>query len=142
MRKLFISYSHEDAKLAHRLASDLSQENLVVWIDTKQMKAGDSIVDEISEGLCRHDYFVPLLSPTYVESPWCKKELIIATKLDVESQGSVLPALLRSCKIPELISDKLYADFRASYDVGYSALVNAISSAKKTRIGVKSTFDY
>jgi hypothetical protein len=133
MRKLFISYSHKDAEFAQRLADDLRKEDIVVWIDSTQIKVGDSMVDRISKGLRQHDYFVPVFSPAYFESPWCKKELLIAIKMDIEKKASLLPALLRTCDKPKITSDKIYADFRASYNDGYSSLVAAIRNAKKNR---------
>jgi len=130
MRKLFISYSHKDSEFTQQLAEDLAREEVVVWIDTTKIKVSDSFIKQISIGLCQHDYFVPILSPTYVESDWCEKELNIGTKLDIEKKSSVLPILLKNCSIPVLISDKLYADFRTSYSQGYSALLAAIRNAK------------
>ena len=133
MRKLFISYSHQDSMFAQRLAEDLRKEVVVVWIDTQEIQVGDSLVDRIAQGLRRHDYFVPVLSPGYVESQWCARELSVATRLDIENSVAVLPVLLRRCPIPELISDKLYADFTGDYEEGYTTLLAAISNAKRTR---------
>jgi formylglycine-generating enzyme required for sulfatase activity len=39
----------------------------------------------------------------------------------------VLPILYRDCEIPELIADKRYADFRKSYEFGFSEVLKALT---------------
>jgi hypothetical protein len=51
MRKCFISYSRKDAEFAKKLASDLEQEDVVVWIDTVEINVGQSIPWEISRAI-------------------------------------------------------------------------------------------
>mgnify|MGYP000010611815 CR=1 FL=1 len=38
----------------------------------------------------------------------------------------VLPILYRDCELPQLLSDRKYADFRSDYDEGFMALCAAL----------------
>ena len=77
---LFVSYSHEDIKLADRverqLASLRNQGLIDIWID-KKLRAGDSLGwEEILLGKLRKaDVLVVLLSANFANSPYCQKEL-------------------------------------------------------------------
>ena len=114
-----------------RLASDLEREEVVAWIDTMEIDVGDSIVRRISQALNEHDYFVPVLSPDYVISNWCKKELSVGVFQELERKTTVLPVLYRKCEIPVLICDKLYADFSYMYQFGFLSLLRSLRIARK-----------
>lgn len=42
MPKLFLSYSHHDREFAQRLAQDLRNNSVEIWLDQTEMKPGDS----------------------------------------------------------------------------------------------------
>lgn len=54
----FISYNWADKPLARALAAGLEWEGYRVWIDEGALRAGDSIVQRVSEAIARVDLAV------------------------------------------------------------------------------------
>jgi TIR domain len=81
---IFISYKHSDnqagwvsefhRRLHVRLTELLGQE-AVVWRD-KKLGGADAFSDEILEQLRNTALFVPVVTPGYMVSEWCQKELV------------------------------------------------------------------
>ena len=125
----FLSHSSTDKPFARRLSADLVQAGIDVWLDEQTILVGDSITEKIGQGLAKSDFFVIILSEKSVQSEWVRKELNRAIVQEVESKRvTVLPVLLTACEIPEMLKDKKYADFRASYKHGFLELVNTMNS--------------
>jgi hypothetical protein len=128
IRTVFISYASKDRDFAERLAADLKNSGAGVWFDQWEIKVGDSITQKINEGIRDNDYLAVVLSPDSVASHWVKKELNAAMMKELNSRSVVvLPILYRDCKIPSLIADKRYADFRADYKVGLSEILEVLA---------------
>lgn len=126
MGSVFISYSSKDRAFAERLTFDLKAKGLRVWYDQWELKVGDSLIDKISAGIRAQDYLVAVLSRASVSSEWVRKELSAALMRELgEKRVVVLPVLIEDCKIPPLISDKVYADFRGDYRSGLNKLLGA-----------------
>lgn len=75
MNRVFVSYSRRDKTFAERLARDLSDAGLEVWIDFRQIHAGEMWQEEIFRGLQRSDMVVVALSPDAVNSVWVQREV-------------------------------------------------------------------
>ncbi|HEX2621736.1 MAG TPA: TIR domain-containing protein, partial [Phototrophicaceae bacterium] len=73
--RVFISYSRRDKNFAERLARDLSDAGLDVWIDFRQIHAGEMWQEEIFRGLQRAEMVIVILSPDAVASYWVKREV-------------------------------------------------------------------
>jgi formylglycine-generating enzyme required for sulfatase activity len=57
-----------------------------------------------------------------------KKELNAAMMKELNRRSVfVLPILYQDCEIPELIADKRYADFRKSYEFGFSEVLKVLT---------------
>jgi TIR domain/HEAT repeats len=122
---LFISYSGKDAEFVEKLANDLVSCGVKVWWDKWVMKVGDSLHRKIQDGITNSAWLGVVLSPNSVSSPWVEKELNSALMKELEQKEVfVLPILYKDCQIPLLLKDKLYADFRSSYKLGLSALLD------------------
>ena len=118
---IFISYSSKDKEFAVRLATDLRLMGLKVWIDKWEMRVGDSLNKKIAEGISNSGWFCVVLSPNSVTSPWVQKELNAGLERELEKRDVfILPILLKDCEIPLFLRDKVYADFRNSYEDGFS----------------------
>jgi hypothetical protein len=85
---------------------------------------GRRIVAGISAALQDADYLLIVLSKNSVQSPWVQNELNAALMDATSEQGIViLPALIDDCNIPILLEDRIYADFRTSFDDGINSLL-------------------
>lgn len=67
-QRVFISYSRSDAAFASRLAADLRQHGIDVWIDTDAIHAGVKWSTAIQEGLKSSHLMILIHSPTAAES--------------------------------------------------------------------------
>lgn len=125
----FLSHSSKDKAFIRQLASDLDRNGITVWLDEKEIRVGDSIVEKVGQGLADSDYFLIALSEHSVSSPWVTKELNHALVREIEKREvKILPLMLSECEIPDLIRDKLYADFSTSYKTGLSSLLESLKS--------------
>ncbi len=122
---IFVSYSSKDKEAVHQLAGDLSSAGLKVWIDEWEIRVGDPITQKIQQGLENCRYVAIWLTNHAVNSGWVQREWQAKYNKEV-STGSVyvLPLRADDCKIPELLRDKRYSDFRESYADGLNALLS------------------
>lgn|GEM_PF-6225999 len=84
---VFLSYSHEDAKLygqeiIGRIKREIQDElrdfarRPLVFLDTEALRYGDEWHAKIMEKIDECKIFICLLSPNYLESPYCTRERI------------------------------------------------------------------
>jgi len=96
------------------------------------MKVGDSLHRKIQDGITNSAWLCVVLTPSSVSSPWVEKELNSALMRELEQKEVfVLPILYKDCKIPLFLKDKLYADFRSSYEQGLTALLERVTPKTK-----------
>jgi hypothetical protein len=132
VKKVFLCHSSSDKLFVDRLASDLEKVNIGVWYDKWEIKVGDSLIEKIQDGLDKNDYLTVILSPESVISEWVKRELNSALMREIkEKKIVVLPCLLRNCIRPTFLEEKKCADFRNSYEDGFTELLLAIFPESK-----------
>ena len=130
MPSIFLSHNHKDKPFVRQLAADLEAKGVKVWIDEAEIGVGHSLIRKISSGIYEMDFLGAVLSPDSVQSRWVQEELEQALHIQIsEAYVKVLPILLRDCKIPGFLLDKVYADFRdeANYQAGFERLLERIS---------------
>ena len=138
--RVFISHSSVDKPFVRKLVDDLKKQDIPVWFDEQQIAVGDSIVAKINDGLSNSLYIVAVLSKASVASGWVQNELNYATMQAATNKSVViLPILLDDCKIPPLLLDRLYADFRKNYATGLSDLLDVLEQEKITVEAVEAT---
>jgi TIR domain len=127
MQTVFISYSHGDAAFVERLIEDLEYSEVRARYDRWILNVGDSILAKLAEEVSVADKIIAVLSPRSVQSTWVRKELALAMAGEMSSaQTKVLPALIEDCTLPDMLIDKVYADFRAEYYHGLFAILRAL----------------
>lgn len=73
--KVFISHTHSDQGLAHKVAAILEQAGLEVWDATREILPGDNWAQEVSNALQESQAMVVLLTPDSVRSEWARWEM-------------------------------------------------------------------
>jgi len=112
--RVFISYSHEDRAFVSLLHDELGAMGLAAWLDDRQLKAGDSILDGISNGIRDTDYFLIVLSRASVTSRWVRAELNSALYDEISGIGAiVIPLQIEDCDVPPLLRDKVILNVKA-----------------------------
>ncbi len=131
-RRVFISYSHQDSHFVEKLAQDLEQAGIRIWIDRLELAVGDSMIEGVSRGLEESADVVVVLSQASIQSQWVQTELRAKlTQVLSEKGGRVLPVLIeRDVRLPFLIGDLRYADFRVDYKQGLKALLDALRAPR------------
>lgn len=140
---VFISYSHSDKEFVDKLAAHLVKSNIPVWMDRWELKVGDSVTLKIQESLSESDYLLIVLSQQSIESDWFKREISTGLMREIEEKRAIiLPVLIEDCKIPLLIRDKLYADFRQDFKSGLNSVINSLSAKYSQNQFSTSSEDY
>jgi hypothetical protein len=120
---IFISYSHDDAEVASRIAVALSDAGMKPWIDSVEIKPGDSFLEMMNKGLGTASYLVALLSRSSQYSRWMSREWLAAL---ASKDTVVIPVLLDDSDVPPLLRDIVHIDMgrKGTIENGVSELTN------------------
>lgn len=77
---VFVSYAHQDMPFVDELVRHLKTKNrrLNVWFDHGALRLGDSFSNSVQEALEQSKYFLLVISPGYLNSPWANFEMGVA----------------------------------------------------------------
>lgn len=107
--KGFFSYSHSDAEVDPRIVEAFSTElekrvdaklvnaRFELWRDNEKLRAGDYWDESIETAITSANIFIILLTPKWISSDYCHKELKIFEKPQAahKSGGYVIPIYAR-----------------------------------------------
>lgn len=130
--KVFISYSHKDKVFVNKLVNSLRENGVDTWTDSKEIFAGNNLIEKIKDGISSVDYFVMVLSKNSINSKWVNYELSATILNEISREEKiVLPVLIENCEIPLSLQNRIYADFRFSYENGLNSLLQSIFLSRK-----------
>jgi internalin A len=96
----FISYAHKDETLRLELDTHLKllqvTRELDAWHD-RSITPGEKWEGQINENLQRADVVLLLLSPDFIASDYCRKEMEIALQREAAGETRVVPVIVRPC---------------------------------------------
>ena len=115
--KLFISYAWKDKKKVRRLATELRSAGIEIWLDESDTRPGDQISTEVSRALKWSDMLILVWSAAACASQWVEQEWGAANS----SHKKIVPCLLDETRLPALLADRVYVDFR-DFDQGMVSL--------------------
>ncbi|WP_346984890.1 toll/interleukin-1 receptor domain-containing protein [Chryseobacterium sp. POE27] len=100
----FISHASEDKEIFVRpLAEELLKLGFKVWYDELTLKFGDSLFEEISNGIRKSNYGLVIISENFLKKEWTKKELNgLISKEIFTKEKTILPVWLN------ISSDSIY----------------------------------
>lgn len=129
-KSVFISYSQKDKDHVIPIASYLARLGLRVWMDTKELSAGQNLVEEISYAINNSDIYIIIISPSALDSNWVTHELNTALTLEInQGKPKVLPIIVEKTNIPISIKSRLYIDMSDTLDSGKTSLLKAIKKS-------------
>lgn len=120
----FISYSRVDSDLVLRLAKDLRNAGIPIWLDQIDIVAGSRWDQAIETALASCSAIIVALSPESVASVNVMDEVSFA----LDEKKSVFPVLIKPCKVPFRLRRLQAIDFGPGYDSGIAQLVTALHS--------------
>ncbi len=107
--RVFLAYSHHDQDFALRLAANLRDRGVPLWVDRWDIRPGEDWDQAIDDAAYDCGRFLVVLSPAAVESPDVRGELRIA----LAERKPIVPVLYRNCRIPRQLQLVQYVDFAA-----------------------------
>lgn len=130
-KRVLISYRSSKEIFAEAVAHRLGREGFVPWFDKWEIKAGDSIVEQIGDGF--HDVYavIILLSAEYPDGNWARKEMHTAITKGITEGLRIIPVLYEDMDIPELLKDLRYVDCRKhnpeAFEIQFRAVIEALN---------------
>ncbi len=119
---VFLSHSRKDKEFVNVISKKLKQENISVWKDVDQIKAGDFLKEKISQGINNSLYFVVVVSKNSIRATWVKTEIkIMLTQIMENKKIKIISVKYDDCNNPKILRDWesknkdeiLYVDFSA-----------------------------
>ncbi len=100
---LFLCHASEDKEgFVEPLANALKETDIKVWYDRFELKLGDSLRGKIDEGLANSRYGVVVLSRSFFEKQWPKKELDALVSIENEKGEKVILPIWHEIGIEEV----------------------------------------
>jgi hypothetical protein len=127
---------------AERLARDLGDAGLEVWIDFRQIHAGELWQKEIYRGIERSEIVVVCLSPDAVGSEWVQREVNTAReqlKFILPVMAANAMTLLQQTESLRWLLDVHFINFENRYEEGFPELLSALPG--KRRVGAYDEVD-
>jgi hypothetical protein len=131
---VFISHSNKDKKFVLKLAKDLIENGVKVWLDEWNLGLGDSIAESINKAIEESRFIFLIMSPDYFASAWTTQEWNMAMHSEMaENSIRTIPIYYRNCEIPPILQSKQWADFRnpENYTENFKDLIRQVFLLKK-----------
>lgn len=122
--QIFISYAHSDRDFATRLVEDLSDYDLKIWQDIRNIPSGANWDLEVQKGLDTSDVMLVLLSPASAVSQNVADEW----SYYIDKNKLILPVLIELCEVPFRLSRRQRVDLTLDYKLGFQQLIKALGS--------------
>lgn len=130
MSNIFISHSSLDKTFVRKLATGLLAEGFPVWLDSWSLELGDSLVDEIYDGIFTSGAVLLTMSQSSATSGWVNRELNAALMKEQQSgRKFVIPIRVDGYQVPLKVADRLYVDFSSSFSAPLGVLVQALTKS-------------
>lgn len=139
---IFLSYSHSDLIFARKLHRRLCRFRLKgrllrVFFAPTAIEPGESIPRALSQALRECQHLVVLITPSWVESEWCRLEHEASIWLDPgATDRRLLPCLVVNTNVPPELARLSYIDFRdpKQFEEGLRVLVSAVRANELRRM--------
>ncbi len=128
----FLSHNSQDKPIVREMARRLEARGLRVWLDEKDLPAGQPWIPQLEEGLARVRAVVVLLGPGEL-GPWQRAEIWLGLRKAFERGATVsavwLPGVTTRPVIPEFLKLFTWLDFSLGLtEEGINRLAQAITN--------------
>jgi hypothetical protein len=122
--KYFLSYTRQDSAFVLKLATELREAGVNLWLDQLDIVGGQRWDRAVQTALETCQGMIAVLSPQALASNNVLDEVSYA----LDEEKVVIPILWRSCAIPVRLRRIHYIDFTVDYNTGFSQLLKALQS--------------
>lgn len=126
--KIFFSYSRKDTEFVLKLAKDLRDAGVDLWLDQLDIEPGTHWDNSIEAALNAAPTMLFIMSPDSVMSHNVMDEVSYA----LEGGKRVIPVLHKTCNVPFRLRRVQFLDFTRDYNIAFALLLEAI---KKEGLG-------
>ena len=133
MKDVFLCHASEDKEsVVIPLANKFDEAGITYWLDQLELKWGDSLIQEINEGLSKSKYVVVVLSKSFLSKNWPQRELNSVLNIEASTgEVKVLPLVVGDGKeilsqFP-LMNDKLYLKWNNAPETVVEELVKILN---------------
>ena len=131
---VFISHASEDKEaIARPLAKFLQQFSIDVWYDEDVLEIGDSLSESIDTGLTSSRFGVVILSQSFFDKPWARRELRGLVAKETEKNRKVILPIWHGVNVdvirefsPPLADLYAYSTDRESVEVIGLKIIQAV----------------
>jgi hypothetical protein len=124
---IFISYSHQDAKVMKNVKSSLEKEGLRVWVDLDRLKPGNRWSNNIANAIETANSVVVIQSPGSKRSEFVEREINYAEI----HEKIIYPILAKGNQKQSqhiLLASQQFVDVREDFDQGMKQLISELRS--------------
>lgn len=132
MKKLFVSYSREDAPVVGELVQHLADFDFQVWHDQK-LSGGQKWWEDILSQIRSCDVFIVAVSPHAIDSEACRSELRYALELGREILPVQISPAVNLSLLPHPLDTIQSTDYTARDMGAVKALVRAVNKTSSSR---------
>jgi hypothetical protein len=133
LKRIFVSYSHEDRNFVSLLTDRLAQEGYRVWIDSLALRAGDSFELDIRRAIQEARFMLIVLSRRSIQSEWVRLETTLALERRAREEDlRIIPLFIDDSAIPQDLGDLLGVDFRSDFDTALQDLLLSLNQVPQT----------
>lgn len=116
---MFLSYARADSEFCLKLAEDLQQAGIRIWMDQIDIRPGMRWDDEIQTAIASADTMLVVLTPDSIASKNVRDEVNFALDRD----HTIVPVLLSACDIPFRLLRIQHIDFTGDYEAAFKQLI-------------------
>ncbi len=146
----FISYSHDDKSFARRVHAGLQARGIRCWLDEKDLRPGDVMIDAITDAIRLTDKVLLCCSLASLRSGWVDQELAAALEIERQERKRIIIPLdldgyldgWEGGKAP-LVRERVAADFigwktdNAKFETEFKRVAAALRRRKETPLAPK-----
>jgi hypothetical protein len=139
---VFISYSHQDVQLAHKLKAQLEQANFECFSYDSDLPFGSSIATEVITHIRSCDHFLVIINDASKKSGWVARELGLALDLRSAREPLSYPTIIGvtgALEAPSIVLRPQHWDgssFEQDYDFGETRCFSAADNDNESLINL------
>jgi hypothetical protein len=128
---VFLSYARVDTEQVHRLAENLRNAGLEVFLDAWEIAPGDVLVHQLDRGILNSRNGILAVTPAALARSWVQQEYAAMMTRAVAGTQRLIPVLLADAEMPPLLASRVYVDLRRADGPEYEREVRKLISFLK-----------